>query len=75
MELLNHLVAAKLMKTAEGFERIGTHGAAAGLPSPSDAFVDLRPLVSLVVDNSAASDPAPAPACSGNENCAELEAG
>jgi hypothetical protein len=27
MELLNHLVAAKLMKTAQRFERIGLHGA------------------------------------------------
>lgn len=26
MELLNHLVAANLMKTAEMFERIGQHG-------------------------------------------------
>ena len=47
MELLNHLVAANLMKTAEMFERIGQHGAMRQLEQrshgPALSVVELAP--------------------------------
>lgn len=46
MELLNHLVAANLMKTAEMFERIGQHA-----PRHRPA----RPRLALVVDRHSAA--------------------
>lgn len=47
MELLNHLVASNLMKTAEMFERIGQHGAMRQLEqrslAPALSVVELAP--------------------------------
>jgi hypothetical protein len=47
MELLNHFVAARLMKDAQLFERIGRHGATTPLlPRPVDpasSAADLAP--------------------------------
>ncbi|MGC2775477.1 MAG: hypothetical protein WA418_07540 [Bradyrhizobium sp.] len=60
MELLNHLVAKKLMTTAQVFERIGAHGATRQLSAPSRPFGTTQPTLDLVVDNSA-SDVSPGP--------------
>jgi hypothetical protein len=70
MELLNHLVAAKLMKTAQGFERIGAHGAARQLPAPGPVRT-ARPMQGLVVDNSATIAPSLAHLCPSDECCRE----
>ncbi|MGJ5178845.1 hypothetical protein ACQR16_27535 [Bradyrhizobium oligotrophicum] len=70
MELLNHLVAAKLMKTAQVFERIGAHGAARQLPAPGPVAT-ARPMLGLVVDNCATMAPSPAHLCPGDERCSE----
>jgi hypothetical protein len=53
MELLNHLVAAKLMKTAQRFERFGADVAARRLSAPSRPRGTTQPTLDLVVDNSA----------------------
>lgn len=58
MDFLNHLVAARLMKTAEGFERISAHGAARQLPAPSHALASNRSALGLAIDNSGGGDPA-----------------
>ena len=58
MDFLNHLVAARLMKTAEGFERISAHRTARQLPGPSHALASNRPALGLIIDNSGAGDPA-----------------
>jgi hypothetical protein len=64
MDFLNHLVAARLMKTAEGFERISAHGAARQLPGPSHALASNRPALGLIIDNSGGD---PAHACPGDQ--------
>ncbi|MGJ4882445.1 MULTISPECIES: hypothetical protein [unclassified Bradyrhizobium] len=69
MDFLNHLVAARLMKTAEGFERIGAHGASRRLPAPTRARATSTPALGLVVDNSAGSEPVPALACPDDQGC------
>ncbi|WP_315777912.1 MULTISPECIES: hypothetical protein [unclassified Bradyrhizobium] len=69
MDFLNHLVAARLKKTAKGFERIGAHGAARRLPAPTRARATSRPALGLVVDNSAESEPVPALACPDDQGC------
>jgi hypothetical protein len=69
MDFLNHLVAARLMKTAQGFERIGVHGGFRRLAGPSSAAASARPTVGLVVDNSAVRDPALAQICPERDGC------
>ena len=64
MELLNHLVAVRLMKTAQDFERMGVHGAARPLtlltpPSP----------VTWTAAGRAAADATTVHVCSGDDQC------
>ncbi|NPU11092.1 hypothetical protein HL667_24465 [Bradyrhizobium sp. 83012] len=69
MDFLNHLVAARLMKTAEGFQRIGAHRGFRRLSGPGSAAASSRPAVGLVVDNSAARDPALTQICPERDGC------
>jgi len=62
MELLNHLVAARLMKTAEGFERIGVHGATRRLVLLSAPAPSAGPTAALAVTDTTG-------VCSGDDRC------
>ncbi|MGJ4890645.1 hypothetical protein ACQR1Y_20785 [Bradyrhizobium sp. HKCCYLRH3099] len=64
MDFLNHLVAARLMKTAQGFERIGVHRATHRLPAPPQRLGTTPTTLALVVDRQG-RDPSAAPCCSG----------
>ncbi|CAL79824.1 hypothetical protein BRADO6174 [Bradyrhizobium sp. ORS 278] len=67
MDFLNHLVAARLMKTAQGFERIGVHGLPRRLPAPTTRFGTTPTTLALVVDRQA-NDPSAAQRCPGAES-------
>ncbi|MGJ4910710.1 hypothetical protein [Bradyrhizobium sp. HKCCYLS2033] len=69
MDFLNQMVAARLMKTAEGFQRIGAHGGFRRLAGPVSATASSRPAVGLVVDNSAARDPSLSQSCPERDGC------
>ena len=69
MDFLNQMVTARLMKTAEGFQRIGAHAAFRRLPGPHGAAASQRPAVGLVVDNSAGHDPALSQICPERDGC------
>jgi hypothetical protein len=58
------LVAVRLMKTAEGFERIGVHGATPRLAVLSAPAPSAGPTAAL-----AATDAATACVCSSDERC------
>ncbi|CCD91325.1 conserved hypothetical protein [Bradyrhizobium sp. ORS 375] len=69
MDLLNQMVAARLMKTAEGFQRIGAHRAFRRLAGPGSAAISARSAVGLIVDNSAACDPSLSQICPERDGC------
>ncbi|WP_257169838.1 hypothetical protein [Bradyrhizobium sp. SRS-191] len=68
MDFLNQMVAARLMRTAEGFQRIGAHRAFRGLAGPGNTAAGSRPAVGLVVDNSAC-DPSLSQICPERDGC------
>ncbi|WP_035654668.1 hypothetical protein [Bradyrhizobium sp. STM 3809] len=69
MDFLNQIIAARLMKTAQGFERIGAHGAGRLLIGPRSAAGNARSTLGLVVDNSAARGASLSQICPDRDGC------